>query len=127
MSDQLLMDLPGEPIASPSQTGSCELRLIPDSEAKHEDKTGPDMAEQDHSEFDWSNPSDIVIHEQPATAIYFNPAGRLVIRQKAELYCEEDTFVFIAPNNIEAFIDQLTALFGNPSAGGPREPSAGTR
>lgn len=78
-------------------------------------------------EFDWLESKSVVIHEQPATAMYFNPGGHLVIRQKADWDREEDTFVYIAPNNIEAFIDELTEMVGIPSVGGPTKSSAQAR
>lgn len=71
----------------------------------------------DSPEFDWINSPDIVLREQPETAVYFNPNGALVIRQRADWNEENDPFVFICPNNIEAFIDKLCDLIGIPSAG----------
>lgn len=127
MSDQLSMDMPGEPVGTLIRNGGGELLLIPETDAQLMDKIGRDMAEEDRMEFDWSTSPTIVIREQPATALYFNPEGSLVIRQKADWDREEDTFVYISPNNIDAFIEELTNVLGIPSAGGPTKPSAQAR
>jgi hypothetical protein len=49
--------------------------------------------------------------EQPATAIYFNPNGALVIRQKAD-YPDDDPFVYIGADHIEAFLEKLCDVCG---------------
>jgi hypothetical protein len=66
--------------------------------------------------FDWSG-EDVVIHEQPATAIYFNNDNALVIRQKGTDYHDGDPFVYIGADHIEGFLDKLCDLCGIPSAG----------
>jgi hypothetical protein len=68
--------------------------------------------EQDTTEedFDWSG-ENVVIRKQPATAIYFNPNGALVIRQQAD-YPDDDPFVYISADHIEAFLDKLTDVYG---------------
>jgi hypothetical protein len=67
--------------------------------------------------FDWSG-ENVVIREQPAKAIYFNPEGALVIRQKAtDDYQIGDPFVYIGAGHIEAFLDKLCDLCGVPSVG----------
>ena len=66
-------------------------------------------------DFDWSG-ENVVIREQPATAIYFNPEGALVIRQKAA-YPDNDPFVYIGADHIEAFLDKLCDVCGVPSVG----------
>lgn len=70
-------------------------------------------------DFDWIKSPDVVLHEQPQTAIYFNPEGALVIRQRADWNEENDPFVYICPNNIMDFIDKLCDVAGIPSVGGP--------
>jgi hypothetical protein len=67
-------------------------------------------------DFDWSG-EDVIIHEQPATAVYFNPQGALVIRQRASDYDYHDPFVYIGPDHIEAFLDKLCDVCGIPSVG----------
>jgi hypothetical protein len=64
-------------------------------------------------DFDWSG-EDVIIHEQPATAVYFNPQGALVIRQKASDYDYGDPFVYIGPDHIEAFL-AVRPFFGPPA------------
>jgi hypothetical protein len=64
---------------------------------------------------DWSDDSVVVIREQPETAIYFNPAGGLVIRQRNGW--DEDVYVYINAPLIDTFIDKLCDVVGIPSAG----------
>src|SRR5262245_6646022 len=77
-----------------------------------------DAAADSPDDFDWSG-EDVIIHEQPATAIYFNANGALVIRQQRD-YPEDDPFVFIGAEHIEGFIDKLTDIIGIPSVGRPK-------
>jgi 3',5'-cyclic AMP phosphodiesterase CpdA len=58
--------------------------------------------------FDWTDPEvieDVVVTHQPAIAIYTNPAGHVVIRQRDD--SDEDKYITIAPANIQAVIDRL--------------------
>ena len=68
-------------------------------------------------EFDWLTNELVVLKEQPATAIYFNPGDDLVIRQKAAWDREEDSFIFIAPGNAQEFLDRLCDVLGIVSVG----------
>src|SRR5262249_43008671 len=68
-------------------------------------------------DFDWCG-ADVVIHEQPATAVYFNPNGALVIRQRRD-YPDDDPFVYISADHIDAFMDRLCDIVGIPRVGGP--------
>jgi hypothetical protein len=61
----------------------------------------PDDANDD---FRWDRDEDVVIHEQPRTAVYFNPNGALVIRQANDYF--DDPFVFIAPEYFESFMER---------------------
>jgi hypothetical protein len=47
-----------------------------------------------------------LVHEQPFTAVYFNTAGQVVIRQKGDAY-EDDPVVLIAPEYLGRFIARL--------------------
>ena len=49
---------------------------------------------------------DVVLHEQPLTAVYLNDCNHVVIRQQCDVY-EDDPFVTIAPENLEAVIDAM--------------------
>jgi hypothetical protein len=44
--------------------------------------------------FDW-NETSIVIHEQPETAVYLNPSGQIVVRQRQ--WPDDDSFVYVSP------------------------------
>jgi hypothetical protein len=66
-----------------------------------------------NSDFDWSDRESVVLHEQPATSCYFNEEGGLVIRQKR--WPDDDTWVVIAADQIDTFIDKLTDIIGIPS------------
>jgi len=70
----------------------------------------------DDSEFKW-NDRDIVLREQRETAIYWNPNGDLVIRQRADWNETDDPFLVIGANNVFEFIDKLCDVAGIPSAG----------
>jgi hypothetical protein len=83
-------------------------------------------SESDAEEFDWNDESSIVLRAQAETAIYRNPVGDLVIRQRN--WPDEDSFVVITANCEAQFIDQLTDMMGIPSFGGPPpRPTAPTR
>lgn len=66
-------------------------------------------------EFDWNDPDSMVLLEQRETAIYWNPRGEIVIRQRS--YFDDDSVIYVAPKNIADFIDKLTDIAGIPSAG----------
>ena len=70
----------------------------------------------DVKDFDWQAEC-IVVPEQLRTAAYFNEDGDFVIRQEKTWDREEDSLIFIAKANIDAFIDKLTDALGIPSAG----------
>lgn len=77
----------------------------------------PEDAPEDGENFSWTSDENVVLREQPATAVYFNQSGGLVIRQERAWYQDDDPFIHIAPNCIEEFIDKLTDLAGVPSFG----------
>lgn len=64
----------------------------------------------DPDDFNWHDDESIVLREQPATAIYTNKHGVLVIRQKAEWDAEHDTFAFITPENAVRFMESLAKV-----------------
>lgn len=59
-------------------------------------------------DFEWSadNPS-VVIPEQPRTAVYWNRAGQLVIRQERGPLEEDDSAVVFNPDSLKALITEL--------------------
>jgi hypothetical protein len=65
----------------------------------------------DGDDFDWNAADNdaVILKEQRATAVYHNRCGELVIRQKADWDDEGDTFVFVMPENCNAFIDGMAA------------------
>ncbi|WP_375762902.1 hypothetical protein ACE10X_22740 [Bradyrhizobium sp. Pha-3] len=58
-------------------------------------------------EFNWNDDDSIILREQRATAAYRNKDGDLIIRQRARWNDDEDTFVFISPENEVAFMEGL--------------------
>lgn len=69
----------------------------------------------DTSDFDWCDSSNIVIAEQPATAVHRNPAGDVVIRQR-DICRDEDSCIFVRPENVQTLIDAMLAELGYPGA-----------
>lgn len=70
------------------------------------------LAEAGPERFDWgpSNP-DIVIIEQPVTAIYTNPYGAVVIRQESRTGDnDDDPFVIFTRENLLALIHRLQEI-----------------
>lgn len=64
----------------------------------------------DEDDFNWNDDDSIVLREQPATAIYHNRHGVLVIRQKADWDAEHDTFAFITPENAVVFMEAFAKV-----------------
>ena len=64
----------------------------------------------------WATCDSVILHDQPATAIYFNRERSLVIRQERSWDRDEDTYVFIAKENQQAFLDKLCDVLGIGSA-----------
>jgi hypothetical protein len=77
------------------------------------------LAKDKEDRFDWWKDDSIVVERQMSIAVYFNSRGHLVIRQEAEPNEDEDTVIYVAPENIAAFIDRLTDIIGIPSVGKP--------
>jgi hypothetical protein len=50
---------------------------------------------------------DLVLPSQPAIAVYTNRYGQIVIRQEATGYDDEDHFVYICPQHLDALIVRL--------------------
>ena len=70
------------------------------------------------SGFDW-NDTDlcIAIERQLTTALYWNGGDSLVIRQWN--WPDDDHYIVITKQNLDAFLDRLTDFCGIPSVGGP--------
>jgi hypothetical protein len=63
----------------------------------------------DAEDFNWNTDDAVILKEQRATAVYHNRIGELIIRQKASWDNEGDTFVYVTPENCNAFIDGIAA------------------
>jgi ABC-type Zn uptake system ZnuABC Zn-binding protein ZnuA len=62
---------------------------------------------QEFDDFDWHADPSVVLKSQPATAIYYNPAGCIVIRQERSWAEESDPYVYITPENAVTFMEAL--------------------
>jgi len=65
----------------------------------------------DSDDFDWNAADNdaVILKEQRATAVYHNRLGELIIRQKASWDDDGDTFVYVTPENCNAFMDGIAA------------------
>jgi len=80
-------------------------------------------------EFNWyGNEADIVIPEQAAIAVYLNPRGDIVIRQRAE-WCEEhDTVIVLAPAHASTLARAILDAAGEGGPGlEPRDVTGASR
>jgi hypothetical protein len=70
----------------------------------------PDDGDRDDG-FSWKadNP-DLVVPMQPATAIYLNPYGQVVIRQESPLYERDDPFVMFNVEYLPVLIARLQSF-----------------
>jgi len=86
-----------------------QLELAPTTSAPVEPRFCVRMPGPDPDDFDWDNPDEdsIVLREQRATAAYRNKAGELVIRQRAGVLDDRDTFIWVSPENEVAFLEGL--------------------
>jgi hypothetical protein len=50
-----------------------------------------------------------VIHYQPRIAVYTNPVDAIVIRQEAQDCDDEDPFIMVRPENVQALVLALIA------------------
>jgi hypothetical protein len=50
---------------------------------------------------------DLVIPSQPAIAVYTNRYDQIVIRQEASAYDDEDKFIYVCPQHLDALIVRL--------------------
>jgi hypothetical protein len=96
----------------PSQ---LELEQPPSREALLQDQVAAIAASERAREilkdedFDWNTDDAVILKEQRATAVYHNKMGELIVRQKADWDEEGDTFIFVTPENFNAFIDGIAA------------------
>jgi hypothetical protein len=69
-------------------------------------QAGPNR-DREFDDFDWRDDPSIVLKSQPATAIYYNPHGCIVIRQERSWAQDEDPYVYISPENAVTFMEAL--------------------
>lgn len=65
------------------------------------------------SDFDWSDQEDVVLPEQPATAVYVNPRGHIVIRQQDD---HEDVWIIVQPQNARRLAAAILRAAGDDEA-----------
>ena len=77
-----------------------------------------------------SSDDDLVIFEQPATRVFENVRGQIVIRQTAQIF-EDDPFVFFNRENLPALISALSAYVSDvkraPAEAGSHRNAAAAR
>jgi hypothetical protein len=100
---------PNVPNAAPTRTNAHRL---PDVIPQPKPENAPPA-----TDFNWDDAEAVVLHEQPETAVYWNPNGDLVIRQRR--WPEDDVFVVITESSVDRFLDKLTDICGIPSMGKP--------
>lgn len=62
-------------------------------------------------EFDWrADAEDVVLPDQPATAVYVNPRGAVVIRQTVEH--DDDVWIIVQPSNAAALAKAILRAAG---------------
>lgn len=66
----------------------------------------PPLATDGPERFDWSNDPDVLMPSQPATAIYTNAVGQVVIRQESR-DGDDDPYVLIGPQYLDRIIESL--------------------
>jgi hypothetical protein len=68
---------------------------------------GPPRRDVEYEDFDWHDDPTVVLRSQPATAIYYNGNGHIVIRQERSWAEETDPYVMISPENAITFMEAL--------------------
>jgi hypothetical protein len=66
---------------------------------------GPIPPGGEGEDFDWNTDDAVILKEQRATAVYHNRLGELIIRQRGAWDDEHDTLVYVAPENVTAFLE----------------------
>ena len=97
---------------------TCTLpTLVPAVIDQPKPENAPRATPEPSEDFDWNDTESVVLTEQRETAIYWNPNGDLVIRQKC--WPDDDVWVVISKSSVDQFLDKLTDICGIPSFGGP--------
>jgi hypothetical protein len=67
--------------------------------------------DDDDRDFDWvAGDANVVIREQPTTAVYTNPFGQVVIRQQT--WPQDDVWVIVGPEHVAAVIKAMLDAAG---------------
>jgi hypothetical protein len=56
-------------------------------------------------DFDWRDDPTIVLQEQPATAVYINTYGSIIVRQ--QMWPDDDVHVMVRPEHAKTLADAL--------------------
>jgi hypothetical protein len=68
-------------------------------------------------DFDWTKDlDDLVVEDQAAIAVYLNPRGSIVIRQKGDLDERDDSWIVVEPHYAAALARAIMALAPQQSA-----------
>ena len=63
------------------------------------------------ADFDWNGDDAVVIREQPATAVFKNARGQIVVRQQGEVF-EDDPYVVVDLGFVQRLVDAILAEAG---------------
>lgn len=88
-----------------------------DGDDSPSDSPSPGRNGQD---FDWSrDKGDVVVQQQQAVAVYWNPRDSLVIRQERDWNDDDDHYIVVAAQNLPTLIERLQAELHSLSSPGP--------
>lgn len=101
--------------------------LLPAIPERPSPQNEPAADSEPSSEFDWSRDrDDVVAHEQPASAVHWNPRGQLVIRQLHPLG-DDDAYVYFSPQSLPALIGRLQTEYASWKRDSDHLPSNGAQ
>ena len=75
------------------------------------------------TDFDWQEDPDIIVSQQLAIAIFWNKRGNVTILQEKDWCDESDTIITVAPEHLQAVIDNLVELAGQQRPGPAPSPT----
>jgi hypothetical protein len=100
----------GSPDLRPQRAPTCSaLPAVIDPPTPKSPRNAPEA----NSDFDWNDADAVALAEQHETAIYWNPKGDLVIRQRS--WIDDDSLIFISRDSVDQFVDKLCDVVGIPS------------
>ena len=86
-------------------------------DAMRERMAGTQISIPAEFEFDWLTAEEVCISEQQGIAVYEAKDGDIVIRQQRAWCDDEDSMIWVKPDNLMKLIDKLCDLAGVGSAG----------